>query len=539
MTRFTPATLARPLLGGPRGARLANAGPRRGAVGGVLAMCLLAATTLIGVLVQAPCIARGWDLPYASFRMCASPLANGLTGATFPDAAGRAPGAIAEFSPLTAWVIELGRWSGAAGSAGDVAFFMVLVLLANVLAVAAGGIALIALARTRAERMWVPVAFVSPVIAFSLGQSLDPIAVALALWACVLLRPLPAERPPGAAVVGTAGDSAGDSAGEGAAGTAGATAGDRGQEGAAGSAARPVAPRSPIAAGVLLALATFINPLGLILLLALTLVHVSRRRLDELAVAGGVFVLVSGIFIVVDGRLFGRLAAWWAEAVDRGSIVSLLSFEPSLDRTVLALVSVIAWAAALVIASAVMLAGRHRTPLSLPAVATMLLGLSLLFMPAAPTWNALWLLPFAALAVRHLWIHVAWGLSEAALAIAIHLSDVTPLESSEGLSPMWLSIFTLLRLFALAFLVHLAAERLRVPEDAPPEGAPGAGPRPAAPGSAAASGVPPAPRTAATAPVPAAERGPTVTSGADRDDDGRRGDAAATGRGRDTERSQD
>lgn len=418
MTRFTPETLARPLLGGPSGARLATGGPQHGIVGGVLAMCLLGITTLLGVLLQAPCIARGWEQPFASFRMCASPLANGLTGTTFPDAPGRAPGASIEFSPATAWLVGFGERLGTGAESGDVAFFMVLVLLLNVLAIAAAGIALLLLARSRGDRVWIPVAFVSPVIVFTLGQSLDPVGVALALWALVLLRPAPSRVP-----------------------------------------------RSPIAAGALLALAAFINPLALVVLLALALVLASRRETTDLIAACGAFIVAVGALIVVDGRLFGRLAAWWAEAIDRGSVVSLLSYEQSLDPGVLTAVSVIVWVVALGIASALLLTGRPVAPLSLPAVATVLLGLSLLFMPAAPTWNALWLVPFAALAVRHLWLHVAWALSEAALAVAVHLSDVTALDANEGLSPMWLSVFTLLRLFALAFLVYLATERLRA---APP-----------------------------------------------------------------------
>ncbi|MCK1802297.1 hypothetical protein NLM24_48025 [Nocardia zapadnayensis] len=418
MTRFTPETLARPLLGGPSGARLATGGPQHGIVGGVLAMCLLGVTTLLGVLLQAPCVARGWEQPFASFRMCASPLANGITATTFPDAPGRAPGASTEFSPASAWLVGLAERLGAGAETGDTAFFMVLVLLLNVLAIAAAGIALLLLGRSRGDRVWIPVAFVSPVIVFTLGQTLDPVGVALALWAVVLLRPAPSRVP-----------------------------------------------RSPMVAGALLGLAAFINPLALVVVLALALVLVSRRETTDLIAACGAFIVAVGVLIVLDGRLFGRLAAWWAEAIDRGSVVSLLSYERSLDPGLLTAVSVIVWVLALGIACAVMLAGRSAAPLSLPAVATVLLGLSLLFMPAAPTWNALWLVPFAALAVRHLWVQVAWGLSEAALAAAVHLSDVTALDASEGLSPMWLSVFTLLRLFALAFLVYLATERLRA---APP-----------------------------------------------------------------------
>ncbi|GAA4282543.1 hypothetical protein GCM10022261_00740 [Brevibacterium daeguense] len=410
MPRTTPESLARPMLGGPMGSHLASATARTRAWSAGAMMGLLGLSSLLGVLLQAPCLHRGWELPFASYRMCASPLANVMMGTSFPSAPGRASGDIVGFAPVTAWVVELGRLLGTGDHRQDTAFLMVFVMLFNVLAFAAAGIALMLLAR---DRSWLPVAFLSPVVIFSVGQSLDPVGVALALWALVLLR---RDTPGG---------------------------------------------YSPLAAGMLLALAAFINPLAAVVLLAAVVVGLSEGRGRELVVVGGAWAIIAGILLVADGRLFGRLQYWWQNAIDRGSIASLLSFEPGLNSAVVVLVSVLVWVLStltVVIVLMVMAADGRR--LSLPAVATVLIGLSLVLMPAAPTVNALWLVPFAVPAVHHLGVQIAWGLSEAGLAMAVSLSDVTALEASNGLAPMWLAAFTLLRVFAIAAVIFCAVERL-------------------------------------------------------------------------------
>lgn len=433
MTRNSPDVLARPLLGGPEGAHLGAATGRFRTLGAGALLSVLGINTLLGVLLQVPCLARGWDLPFASYRMCASPVANGLLGVEFPEAAGRAGGALSQLAPGTGWMVEIGRWLGADDPAGTALMVMVVVLLVNVIAMAAMGVALLILAR---DRGWAAAAFVSPVILLVMGTSLDPVGVALALWALVLLEDPRAQG--------------------------GAGQGSTGQ----GNAAQPSI-ASLAGAGGLLAASAFFNPLALLVLVAVIVVRVTRDRTADLLALLGTWTMVTGVLLLVDARVFARLQLWWADALDRGSIISLAALLPDADASLLTTTSVVIWVIALAAAVGVMVSLQSLRPLSLPAACGVLIGLSLLLMPAAPTVNALWLLPFAVLVVRHMWVLVAWGMSEAALAIAINLTDVSAMqiEGERGLSEVWLGIFTILRVCAVAFVVFFSVERLRAHDD--------------------------------------------------------------------------
>jgi hypothetical protein len=91
---------------------------------------------------------------------------------------------------------------------------------------------------------------------------------------------------------------------------------------------------------------------------------------------------------------------------------------------------------------------------------TAMLGVSVLLAPGSSTTMSLWLLPFAALVVRRLPVLGLWFVAELAFAIAVPLSDVTALDSSIGLSDLWMGLIVLLRFFALALVVAFAVDGL-------------------------------------------------------------------------------
>ncbi|WAL39545.1 hypothetical protein BRM1_09710 [Brevibacterium sp. BRM-1] len=403
-THADPADLAAPLLGGQPGRHRAPGGAQWSLRTATAALLLLGLTCVLGVLKTGSCLARGFELPTAANRMCASPVANAALGASFPAAPGRARGDLAGFSPVTWWFVQLAQSTAGPDSA---AVIMSFVLLINVLAIAAAGVALLMLARSRA---WTAAAFASPVILFSLGQSFDAVGIACALWGVVLLR----AWGPG--------------------------------------------PRSAIGAGALLGFAGIVNPLGFVVLLGLLLHLMTARRSSDGLVAAGSAIIVVGVVTLFDGRIVGRFAAWYADSVDRGTLASLLSYQAGIDTRVLGAVFTGAWLVALAAASALFLRRAARTgePVGVAAPIAALLAISLLTMPAAPVQNALWLVPFAALCVHRLWVQVGWMLAEAALFAAVSLGDSGTLDSAKGLSPMWVAIFTLLRIAALLAVLMCA-----------------------------------------------------------------------------------
>lgn len=410
MPGVTPLRAAEPLLGGRPGAHAAS-GPSPFRTTAAL-MCMLAAfgTAGIGILLHGACM-PGYELPGASARMCASPVANALTGTEFPAGPGRATGAPAALDPVTGWFVELGFMLSAGLGAGDMMAFL---LVINTIAIAAMALGVAVLMRTLA---WLPVACISPAIIFSMGQSLDPVGVACLVWALVLLNPTVA------------------------------------------------GPHSNAGAGVLFAVAALINPLGILALLTvMVLLWRAGQRSDLLSIGGAALIAV-GLVLAIDGLIFHRLSVWWQQPIDRGSFVSLLAYGEGADPQLLAGVSLGACAVG-VIAALAFITRRPRP--NLYAALTMVLGLAVVTLPSAPITHALWLLPAAALAIRRLWIFIAWALAEAALVIAVNLSDITALDASAGLSPAWLLIFTCLRLAAVVAVITAAALELdRSPQPAP------------------------------------------------------------------------
>ncbi|MCG7300651.1 hypothetical protein MHJ85_05190 [Brevibacterium ravenspurgense] len=401
----SPADIAAPLLGG-RGRFLGAPGRGYLRFQAMASLVLLGCVGLAGILRQVPCIAAGWEMPHASYRMCASPIANGLLGAGWPEAPGRTGSAL--ISPAADW---FAAGAGAVLSPGE---SMAILLVLNFAAFLLAGMALL---RLLGDRSWFAVFALSPVVFFSIGQSLDPVGLALALWALVLAGEGPAAEVPAAEVPG-------------------------------GSAGRPLSALVPVA--VMFAVAALISPLAVVVLLGWGIAAVRRGSTQSVLTVVGLFMVVLGALVVVDGRIAGRVHMWLTDGIDRGSLFSLAAYRT--EGSALNVAALIVFFAA-VAAVAVLLylrAGAAAGPLPITAV---LLVAALLTAPRAGVGEALWLVPFAAAAVHSLVLHFLWMLSEAALFIAVNLADADAIDPGKGLAPGWLFVFTTLRWMALGGLL--------------------------------------------------------------------------------------
>ena len=398
--------IAEPLLGGPVGIHLGAAGRRfRSAQASVLA-AVLGVTTFLALALQGPCLSSGYEQPSASARMCAGPLSTAFLGDTNPEVLGRAHGGGAALAPLEARLVDLVHLFTT-----DVSLFMVVVLLLNTAGIAALGAGLLVLARFRG---WLIAVFASPLILFTLGSTLDPIALALAVWAMVVFFGAP-----------------------------------------------PLRPRAWLA-GVLLGIATFINPLALLVLLALTLAGPNPARglgprNPRMMLAAA--TLTSAVLLVVDLSAIDRIIHWYSDAVDGGSFASILLMAELGDVSVWAPLWIIV-SAGVVLAVAVSLYMVRRTGLDPAVSACLLIGGCLLLAPGLMPWDSLWLLPFIALSIRRWWVLIVWTLAEAVFAISIQLGDVSGFEADEGLDSTFVALFTLLRLLALVLVVIMSGENL-------------------------------------------------------------------------------
>ena len=401
----SPADIAAPLLGG-RGKFLGAPGRGYLRFQAMASLVLLGCVGLAGILRQVPCIAAGWDMPHASYHMCASPIANGLLGAGWPEAPGRTGSAL--ISPAADW---FAAGAGAVLSPGE---SMAILLVLNFAAFLLAGMALL---RLLGDRSWFAVFALSPVVFFSIGQSLDPVGLALALWALVLAGEGPAAEVPAAEVPG-------------------------------GSAGRPLS--ALVLVAVMFAVAALISPLAVVVLLGWGIAAVRRGSTQSVLTVVGLFMVVLGALVVVDGRIAGRVHMWLTDGIDRGSLFSLAAYRA--EGSALNVAALIVFFAA-VAAVAVLLylrAGAVAGPLPITAV---LLVAALLTAPRAGVGEALWLVPFAAAAVHSLVLHFLWMLSEAALFIAVNLADADAIDPGKGLAPGWLFVFTTLRWMALAGLL--------------------------------------------------------------------------------------
>ncbi|MDN5551437.1 MAG: hypothetical protein L0G54_12035, partial [Brevibacterium sp.] len=322
------------------------------------------------------------------------------------EALGRSHGGMPGLSALESRLVQLGKLMTA-----DVSVFMAMVLIINVIAFAALGVALLVLARKRA---WLVAAFASPVILFTLGSSLDPVAVALSVWAMAIF-------------VGSS----------------------------------PMRSR-PWLSGVLLGIAAFINPLALLVLLALTLAGprpAGQLRPRDPRMMLATVTITSALLLVIDGTAIDRVLHWMSDAVDGGSFASILVMARLGTAEVWAPVWIIA-SAGVIAAIAVSLFMVRRTGLDPAVAACLLIGGCLLLAPGMMPWDSLWILPFLALTVRRWWVLIIWAVAETAFAIAIHLGDVAAIEPDKGLEPTFVALLTLLRLLALVAVVICAGENL-------------------------------------------------------------------------------
>ncbi|WP_166975309.1 hypothetical protein [Brevibacterium atlanticum] len=402
-----PSTrIAEPLLGGPVGIHLGVAGRRFRSSQAYVLAALLGLTTFLGLALQGPCLNSGYAQPSASARMCAGPLSTAFAGEVNPEVFGRARGGAAGLAPLEARLVDLIHLL-----TDDVSLFMVVVLLLNTAGVAALSTGLLVLAR---ERAWLVAVFASPLILFTLGSTLDPLALAFAVWAMALFFGAPPLRPRG------------------------------------------------WLAGVLLGIATFINPLALLVLLALVLsgprpARGLKRRDPRMMLASA--TVTSAILLVLDMTAIDRLIHWYSDAVDGGSFASILVMAQLGDAALWAPLWITA-SAGVVLAVTVSLYMVRRTGLDPAVSACLLIGGCLLLAPGIMPWDSLWLLPFAALAVRRWWVLIVWTLAEAVFAVGIQLGDVSGFEADKGLDPGFVALFALLRLLALVLLIIMAGENL-------------------------------------------------------------------------------
>ncbi|MGO3681486.1 hypothetical protein [Brevibacterium aurantiacum] len=407
MPHQSSTRIAEPLLGGPGGIHLASAGARFRRGQAYIFAGILGFTTFLALALQGPCLSSGYEQPSASARMCSGPLSMAFLGEFNPeDALGRSHGGMPGLSALEARFVQLSKLM-----TDDVSVFMAIVLIINVIAFAALGVALLVLARQRA---WLVAAFASPVILFTLGSTLDPVAVALSVWAMVVF-------------VGSS----------------------------------PVRSR-PWLSGVLLGIAAFINPLALLVLLGLTLTGPSpagRLRPRDPRMMLATVTITSALLLVIDGTAIDRVLHWMGDAVDGGSFASIL--------VMARLGSAETWAPVWIIASAGVIAAValslfivRRTGLDPVVAACLLIGACLLLAPGMMPWDSLWILPFLVLAVRRWWVLIIWAVAETAFAIAIHLGDVAAIEPDKGLEPTFVALLTLLRLLALVAVVICAGENL-------------------------------------------------------------------------------
>ena len=411
----SPADIAAPLLGG-RGRFLGAPGRGYLRFQAMASLVLLGCVGLAGILRQVPCIAAGWDMPHASYRMCASPIANGLLGADWPEAPGRTGSAL--ISPAA------DSFTAGAGSVFSPGESMAILLVLNFAAFLLAGMALL---RLLGDRSWFAVFALSPVVFFSIGQSLDPVGLALVLWALVLAGEGPAAEVPAAKVPG-------------------------------GSAGKPLS--TLVLVAVMFAVAALISPLAVIVLLGWGIAAVGRGSTQSVLTVVGLFMVVLGALVVVDGRIAGRVHLWLTDGIDRGSLFSLAAYQAEGSALNVAALIVFFAAVAVVAVLLYLRAGAAAGPLPITAV---LLVAALLTAPRAGVGEALWLVPFAAAAVHSLVLHFLWMLSEAALFIAVNLADADAIDPGKGLAPGWLFVFTTLRWMALAGLLVwvFAAEALK------------------------------------------------------------------------------
>ncbi|KRE63597.1 hypothetical protein ASG78_01495 [Nostocoides sp. Soil756] len=402
-------------LGGPRGSRARRPSWRFGVPAPLV--LLLALPLGVAALRQASCAAHGWAGRAPLWRQCASPMMSAV-GVDGPQGLlAYLTGRVGVELPLpqgfvTSALVTLAPGSGLQQQRG------VLVLWAVVAAVLSAGLVVaVATVRDTPRADAVAVAL-SPVLAVSVLLSVQLVPVALAaggLWAWQRRRPELAGALLGVAVLS----------------------------------GRP-------AVAVLLAMA-LVPPPG---------VADAVRRL--LRAAGTALLLVVGPVAAIDlGLVLRPLSAWWGGGAGAGSpwFVPELARHPLGPATVAVLSLLgLALAAGLV----VVLSTRRPRPAAadlalLGVVVVLLTGAS--FRPA----DAVWLVPFVALAGVRWRDHLVWAGAEATHAVALYTWLDAATDPAKGLPAGWYAAALSLRLMAVGRLAWVVWARASW-EGPPPAG---------------------------------------------------------------------
>lgn len=372
---------------------MGSAGPRYSIASAVTLLAVLFVNVILGVLKQAPCFDRNYELPRAAFRVCQSPLAQALGAPGTPNT-----DAVTQLTSVSVFTDYFVR---AFGSGESFTLAMMLVVGINAVAWIVIGCLLF---RVFTERQWLVFVFASPLIALTLGQSFDPVGIALVVVAWFVL-------------------------------THNMRSG-------------------PAVAGVAVAVAMHIQPLAGVVGIAIIVWLMRTGRNNDALTFSGVGIILLGLALMLDASLIGRLQQAFANGLTWGSVGSLVADRA--DHRVIVAVSLVAWVAATIVG--VLMVSKVKQP-SLALIASVLMGWALLTLPSSPTSVALWALPFFALTVQNSWAHLSWNLAEVALLIAVNLNIAFQLDKATGLNDAWLAILTIVRLGLVGLMLSLVSDR--------------------------------------------------------------------------------
>jgi hypothetical protein len=187
-----------------------------------------------------------------------------------------------------------------------------------------------------------------------------------------------------------------------------------------------------------------------------------------LAGAGVAVVLVLFPFAVANrDAITAPYAAWWASDAGLGSVwmVPRLLGHP-LPVGAVTLLAIVGLAAA-VVAGALFALGATRRP-TVAEVSFVLVALALVVGKSFPVQASLWLLPLAALCGVRWRDHLVWVGAEALhfAMVWLYLGGLS--KADRGLPPAWYSVFLVLRVAGVLYLVwrvwRAAAQRPAAPE---------------------------------------------------------------------------
>ncbi len=215
--------------------------------------------------------------------------------------------------------------------------------------------------------------------------------------------------------------------------------------------------RRPALAGAFLGLAVMARTYPLLVLLAIALIAVRtgswaplrRTLLGALAAV----VVVALPFLGNLGALWRTYEVWWDAAPGLGSIwmvPQLVGLDPV--PAGLATMLSAATTALAVVAGTVFALGTYRRP-SVPQVALVLVGLTLVVGKSFPVQASLWLVPLIALAGLRWRDQLVWALTEALHFVAVWLYFGGLSRPDRGMPAGWYCVFLLLRVAAVGYLV--------------------------------------------------------------------------------------